>query len=322
MTEPRSAFIQTENVRLHYLEWDPASVSNRKLHTPSEVILRSVATEPEDGDGDDIPLVLLHGLSTTADTWRLVARKLSQRYFVIAFDLRGHGLSEQSPDGYDLVTIAEDVISGMAQLGLGQVALAGHGWGARVALVLAARHPALVSHLVLVDCPFVEPRHWPGMTRERFIYERDIPPETFSSRATYLHMLRREMLPFWSPDLEAIFLAQVRELPDGSLEERLSAEHQSLIRTSLWEDRALSYYSKLACPVLLVPAAAEPQPDDELPERLERADEFAAAKGQMVAQVSRAIQRSSVCWMPNTTHHIQLQRPEALANAITEFLQL
>src|SRR2546421_7643886 len=48
-------------------------------------------------------------------------------------------------------------------------ALVGHGWGARVALVLAVRHPALVSHLVLVDCPHVEPRHWPGMTRERFL---------------------------------------------------------------------------------------------------------------------------------------------------------
>ena len=131
-----------------------------------------MAMEPE--DGDDIPLVLLHGLSSTADTWRLLAQELCYHHLVLAFDLRGHGLSEQAVDGYDLVTIAEDVISGMARLGLGQVALAGHGWGARVALALAARHPALVSHLILVDCPHVEPRHWPGMTRERFIHEREI----------------------------------------------------------------------------------------------------------------------------------------------------
>jgi len=55
------------------------------------------------------------------------------------------------------------------------------------------------------------------------------------------------------------------------------------IRAALWEDRALSYYGKLTCPVLLVPAAARPQPGEALPARLENADEFAAAKGLMAA---------------------------------------
>lgn len=317
MIEPLSAFVDIDNARLHYLEWDPASVSGRSL---AGAVEGSVAMEPE--DSDDIPLVLLHGLSATADTWRLVAQQLGRRHLVLAFDLRGHGLSEQSTDSYDLVTIAEDVIAAMARLGLGQVALAGHGWGARVALVLAARHPALVSHLILVDCPHVEPRHWPGMTRERFIHEREIPPDMLTSRVAYLHIVRHEMLSFWSPEIETIFLAQVEEMPDGILKERLRAEYQQKIRESLWEDRALRYYSRLTCPVLLVPAAAQPQPDDELPERLEQADEFAAAKGQMVAQVSRAIQRCSVLWMPDTTHYIQLQRPQILSNAIIEFLQV
>src|SRR5436305_2001495 len=129
------------------------------------------------------------------------------------------------------------------------------------------------------------------------------------------------MSSFWSPEVEATLLAQVREMPDGTLEECLRPEHQHKIRESLWEDPALSYYGKLRCPVLLVPAAAKPQPHDELPERLERADEFAAAKGQMVAQVSRAIQRCSVLWMPNTTHYIQLHRSKVLSDTIAGFLQ-
>jgi pimeloyl-ACP methyl ester carboxylesterase len=319
MIEPRSAFVDADNVRLHYLEWDQTSVSKYVVRVLSEFTIEDTAMEPE--DSDDVPLVLLHGLSSTADTWALVAQQLCRRHLVVAFDLRGHGLSDQPVDGYDLVTIAEDVISAMARLGLGQVALAGHGWGGRVALVLAARHPALVSHLILVDCPHVEPRHWPGMTRERFIHEREILPRMFASHATYLHTLQREMSSFWSPEFETIFLAKVRETPDGTLEERLRPEYQRKIRESMWDDRALSYYGKLACPVLLVPAAAKPQPHDELPERLEQADEFAAAKGQMVAQVSRAIQRCSVQWMPDTTHYIQLQRPQVLSNAMADFLQ-
>ena len=307
MIEPHSSFVDADDVRLRYLEWDPASAS---LATNTSV--------PD--TTDNIPVVLLHGLGSTADTWRLVAKELGGQHLVIAFDLRGHGQSDQPDDGYNLVKIAEDVICAMAKLGFGQVAVVAHGWGARVALVLAARHPALVSHLILVDCIHVEPRHWPDMTRERFIHEK-YPEASYASLASYLDALRAEMSAFWSSDVEAIVLTYIRELPDGSVEDRLLPAHQVEIRASLWEDRALSYYGKLACPVLLVPAAAKPRPDEELPERLEDADEFAAAKGQMAAQVSRAIQRCSVLWMPATSHDIQLQRPHTLAQAIVSFLK-
>ena len=308
MIEPRSSFVDADDVHLHYLEWDSTS-AGAVLNTDNEA---SDTT-------DNIPLVLLHGLGATADTWRLVAKELRKQHQVIAFDLRGHGQSDQPENGYDLVTIAEDVICAMAKLGFGQVAVVAHGWGARVALVLTARHPALVSHLILVDCPHVEPRHWPGMTRERFIHEKS-PEASYTSLASYLDAWRTEMSTFWTPDVEAIVLTYIRELPDGSVEDRLLPEHQVKIRASLWEDRALSYYGKLACPVLLVPAADKPRPDEELPERLEDADEFAAAKGQMAAQVARAIQRCSVLWMPATAHDIQLQRPQTLAQSIVNFL--
>jgi pimeloyl-ACP methyl ester carboxylesterase len=309
MIKPRSSFVDVDDVRLHYLEWDPA-----QLQAPPNGQSTQGAF-----DDDAIPLVMIHGLGATAETWQLVAKQLYERHCIIAFDLRGHGLSDQPESDYDLVTMAEDIIGGMAALGLGQVALVGHGWGARVALVLAARHPALVSHLVLVDCPHVEPRHWPGMTRERFLREKTYP-ETYASIKGFVQAMRGEIGDGWSPEVEAILATYVRELPDGTVEERLRPEHQRQIREALWEDRALSYYGKLTCPVLLVPAAARPQPGEEPPERLEQADEFAAAKGYMAVQVARAIHNCSVHWMPDTAHDIQLQRPESLANTIADFI--
>ena len=208
----------------------------------------------------------------------------------------------------------------MAALGMGQVALVGHGYGALVALVLAARHPALVSHLVLVDAPLIEPKHWPGMTRERFIREA-MPREFFASRATFLAALQQEMVDFWSPAVEAIVLSSIRELPDGTVEERLRPADQRRIREVLWEDRVLSYYGKVTCPVLLIPAAAEPQAEDAPPERLERAEEFALAKGYMTVQVARAIRHCTIHWMPDTTHDMQLHRPQRLAAAIASFVR-
>jgi pimeloyl-ACP methyl ester carboxylesterase len=312
MLEPRSSFVEADNVRLHYLEWDPEYIQK-----PSSGELSLLAGEE---NTDNIPVLLLHGLGATADTWRLSAEYLCHQHYLLAFDMRGHGLSQQPQDGYEMATVAEDIINGMAKLGLGQVAVVAHGWGARIALVLAARHPALVSHLILVDCPHMEPRHWPGMTRERFIREK-MTPGVYASRESYLQMLRHEMSVFWSPEVENIVLKYIQELPDGRVQERLLPEQQRLILASLWEDRVLAYYGKLSCPVLLMPAADRPLPGAELPERLEVAGEFSAAKGQMVAQVARAIQRCSVLWMPDTAHDIQLQRPRVLAEAIANFLQ-
>ena len=302
--QPKSGFIRSEHVRLHYLEWDPAQQEQSS----------------QSQDSDELPLVMLHGLSTTADTWRLVAAHLGRRHPVIAFDLRGHGQSDKPNDGYDFVTVAEDIVQAMAAIGLGQVALVGHGWGAKVALMLAVRHPALVSHLILVDCPFVEPRHWPGMTRERFVREA-APQEIFASRAKFLEAMQQEMADFWSPTVEEIVLASVQEQADGTMNPLLKPENQCLIRVALWEDRALSYYGKVTCPVLLVPAAAQPQPGIQTPEKLERQEEFAIAKGYMAAQVARMIHHCSVLWMPHTAHDIQLQRPRHLAAAIASFIR-
>jgi pimeloyl-ACP methyl ester carboxylesterase len=295
----KELIVDADGISLHCLEWDPDQLADSV----------SPISEYEARDGDEIPLVMLHGLGATADAWRLVAPHLCREHQVIAFDQRGHGQSEKPDDGYDLVTIAEDAVYGMAASGLGKVALVGHGWGARVALVLAARHPALVSHLVLVDCPHVEPKHWPGMTRERFL-RQTFPKEMYTSRTAYLCAMRGEMAEFWSSEVEAILLASVRELPDGRIEELLSPGHQRLIRQSLWEDRALSYYGKVTCPVLLVPAAAQPEPGGHPPEKLENADEFAAAKGFMASQVSRIIRSCTVLWMPDSAHDIQLHRPQ------------
>ena len=85
MIEPHSAFIDVDDIRLHYLEWDSA---------------RLLPPQSQEGHDDDaIPLVMIHGLGATADTWKMVAEHLYDRHLVIAFDLRGHGLSDQPENG-------------------------------------------------------------------------------------------------------------------------------------------------------------------------------------------------------------------------------
>jgi len=45
------------------------------------------------------PILLLHGLASSAQTWNLVAPLLAPDYQVIALDERGHGQSDKPDSG-------------------------------------------------------------------------------------------------------------------------------------------------------------------------------------------------------------------------------
>jgi len=57
---------------------------------------------------DDAPVVLLHSLGEDSTTWTRVAVSLSQSHVVYAFDLRGHGASEHTPQ-YSLELMRDDI---------------------------------------------------------------------------------------------------------------------------------------------------------------------------------------------------------------------
>jgi pimeloyl-ACP methyl ester carboxylesterase len=99
-------------------------------------------------------LLLVHDAIASHATYLASATKLAADFRVVAPDLPGFGASEK-PDpqkyayGYD--AFADSLFDLVAALGLGRVHVVGHGMGAGVALTLAAKHPAVVHRLVLVD---------------------------------------------------------------------------------------------------------------------------------------------------------------------------
>ncbi|MBX3192500.1 MAG: alpha/beta hydrolase [Labilithrix sp.] len=104
--------------------------------------------------GSGPPLVLLHDNLASHETFLGAIERLAMSFHVVAPDLPGFGASEKPdpsvyPYGYD--AFADSVFDLVASLGLGRVHVCGHAMGGGVALSLAARHPALVHKLVLVD---------------------------------------------------------------------------------------------------------------------------------------------------------------------------
>lgn len=104
-------------------------------------------------------LVLLHGFPQDWFEWRRVMPRLSQRFTVIAADLRGVGGSAPSADGYAAVDQAEDVHQLIDKLNLGRVHLVGHDVGGWVAYAFARRFPDSTRTVMLLEAPIpgIEP---------------------------------------------------------------------------------------------------------------------------------------------------------------------
>lgn len=79
--------------------------------------------------GQGEPLVLVHGVPKTWYYWHRLIPLLSKHYTVIAPDVRGFGDSFRPKDGYDMETIADDIVALVQHLGHEKFRLAGEDWG-------------------------------------------------------------------------------------------------------------------------------------------------------------------------------------------------
>jgi pimeloyl-ACP methyl ester carboxylesterase len=106
------------------------------------------------------PILIVHGLSYFSYDWIDVAGVLAADREVVAMDMRGFGDSSRSPTAdYSVPSMAQDIIALADHLGWRRAVLMGHSMGGRSTSFAAARHPARVAGLVLVD---YTPENAPG----------------------------------------------------------------------------------------------------------------------------------------------------------------
>ncbi|MFF2192228.1 alpha/beta fold hydrolase [Streptomyces sp. NPDC058157] len=123
--------------------------------------MRSAVVTPEDDrirwvelPGQEPARVYLHGLGATAPAYfaaSAVHPRLAGRRSLL-LDFLGHGHSDR-PEAfpYTLEAHADTVARALTAAGVDAAEVIAHSMGGAVAIVLAARHPDLVSRLVLVD---------------------------------------------------------------------------------------------------------------------------------------------------------------------------
>lgn len=100
--------------------------------------------------GSGPTLLLLHGFSSSIYTWKDALPRLAADHDVIAMDLPGFGGSSV-PDHLDGETEVRAVTGLLDRLGITRTSIAGNSLGGAFAVALAARQPARVDRLVLID---------------------------------------------------------------------------------------------------------------------------------------------------------------------------
>jgi pimeloyl-ACP methyl ester carboxylesterase len=96
-------------------------------------------------------LVLVHGITSTSDTWSNVLPYLAERFTVIAPDLLGHGESAKPRGDYSLGAYASGIRDLLVALGHERATFVGHSLGGGIAMQLAYQFPEHCERLVLVS---------------------------------------------------------------------------------------------------------------------------------------------------------------------------
>jgi pimeloyl-ACP methyl ester carboxylesterase len=264
---PRSVFTTVHSLRLHHLEWGPA---------------------------DGSPLVLVHGLRAQARVWTRVAPYLTPQYRLLAPDLRGHGESAWSDEGYGTARYADDLGAWLHALGLARADLVGHSAGGRMAVTFAAAHPERVARLVVVD---VGPDVGPAQPFDPVLGAQ--PAREFASVDAAAALLRDRYPHISERYLRQMARWSVRQYPDGAIRWKWDkrVRGQPLAARLFRADLAA-----LRCPTLIVHGG-----------RRAYLRPAAAAEMQSLTRDSRVVA------VPAAGHCIMEERPGTFASIVQDF---
>lgn len=106
-------------------------------------------------NSSDTNILLLHGLADQALVWKQLGEKLSDRYHIIAPDMRGHGESSKPDHGYTFTEVIEDLEALMEHLNWSKAHILGHSWTGKLAAIWAKQNPKRFNSLILVDPIFI-----------------------------------------------------------------------------------------------------------------------------------------------------------------------
>jgi len=121
-----SHFVSLKEGKLHYFDSEPSAPADKPV------------------------MLCIHGFSSTAFEYSLLAAELAPDVRVIAPDLPGSGLSYKPEAGYSIDFFVDIIREFRDTIGIGRVLLMGHSLGGQIALIYAHTYPGDVEKLILI----------------------------------------------------------------------------------------------------------------------------------------------------------------------------
>jgi len=251
--------------------------------------------------GSGQPVVLIHGNPGSYQDYTLaVIERLSQSYYVVAFDRPGHGYSERQDSVHTTVEVQARIIrEALDKLGIKKPVLVGHSWGGSLVLAAAVAYEKDLAGIVLLA-----PAAYPTVSREWWSLLPHVPLignlvvnrlTPFLGRA----MVRKSLQEAYDPqDVQEDYVEQ-------SLELWIQPDH---IRACAYDEWTLGasliglskHYRDIEVPVVIVTGSAD---------RLLNPEEHAYP-------LHKAIKNSKLVVLPETGHQLPQTRPDVVVSAV------
>jgi pimeloyl-ACP methyl ester carboxylesterase len=228
-------------------------------------------------------VVLENGMSETSPLWSAITTEVAKKTRVCAYDRAGQGWSGDAAGPQDGLAVAADLHTLLARAGeTGPYVLAGHSTGGTLAMTYAARYPAQVAGLVLLDSSspyqFTDQPDFPGTYA---MMRRLLPVLPTLARLGVLELTP----PSPSTALNPVAAAQVRSFATSPRGFANLRDEQSQLRDVFAQAQALTTFDPK--PLAVVTAR----------ENADGTTGWSAAQDRMAA-----LSTNSSHWVADTTH--------------------
>jgi len=103
------------------------------------------------GDSNNPALIFIHGFPFNHHIWDEQVDVLKEKFYVIVYDVRGHGQSEVGDGQYSIELFVDDLIGLLDYLKIKKIIIAGLSMGGYIALRAVQRNPERFNGLVLAS---------------------------------------------------------------------------------------------------------------------------------------------------------------------------
>ncbi|MBL42511.1 MAG: hypothetical protein CMM49_07625 [Rhodospirillaceae bacterium] len=267
-----------------------------KLPKSKRIIINNISIHYLDWAGENPPIILLHPNRTNSRVWDFVVNESCLDNRFIAWDARGHGLSDYPENNYLINDYLKDLEIFCNKLSLKKIILVGAATGGNIAILFASKFQDLVEAIVVAD---------PGLSLDKTISE-NVQKEIINSFQFKNLEVARNSMPFselWSDEMKDHYSKYSFKLMENNTYQWLYyppgvKKTESELEREIWDE------IDIKCPTLIL--------------RGEKSDVFPKEKSK---KLSDLISISHERTISGSNHRVSQDQPRKMANEIDLFIK-